>query len=125
MAAWITRAPFAAAFLKPLMDSLSLSQDLNSHISSALCFAATIEAVPDPDATQLWRSLPRIGKLAKSEGFKAKAALLALVGSIIGAGGVLSKGVLEDWVVTKATTEALGRVAVVERDLVSEYKASL
>ena len=137
MAAQITRPPFAAAFLKPLMDSLSLSQDLNSQIGSALCLAAAIEAVPDPDAAQLRRSLPRLGKLAKSEGFKAKAALLVLVGSIVGAGGASSKGALdwlvpslveflssEDWAVRKAAAEALGRVAVVERDLASEYKAS-
>ncbi|PON46540.1 Armadillo-type fold containing protein [Parasponia andersonii] len=137
MSARITRPPFAAAFIKPLMDSLSLEQDPNSQMGSALCLAAAIEAAPDPDAAQLRRSLPRLGKLAKSEGFKAKSALLVLVGSIVGAGGASSKGALDwlvpsvveflssdDWAVRKAAAEALGRVAVMERDLASEYRAS-
>jgi hypothetical protein len=46
----------------------------------------------------LRKSLLRWGKLAKSEGFKAKAALLVLTGSISGAGGASSRGVL-DWLV--------------------------
>jgi hypothetical protein len=59
---------------------------------------------PDNDFLSFFRSLllrkslPRLGKLAKSEGFKAKAALLVLTGSIIGAGGASSRGVL-DWLV--------------------------
>jgi hypothetical protein len=75
--------------------------------------------------------------LAKSEGFKAKAALLVLTGSIIGAGGASSRGVLdwlvpclvefltsEDWAIRKAAAEALGKVAVAERNLAAEYKVS-
>ncbi|KAM6563038.1 hypothetical protein CsatB_023036 [Cannabis sativa] len=137
MSARITRPPFATAFHKPLMDVLSLDQDLNSQIGSALCLAAAIEAAPDPDVAQLRRSLPRLGKLTKSDGFKAKSALLVLVGSIVGAGGASSKSALDwlvpsvsdflcsdDWAVRKAAAEALGRVAIVEKDLASEYKAS-
>lgn len=137
MSSQITKPPFSTSFLKPLMDALSLEQDLNSQIGSALCLAAAIEAAPDPDAVQLRKSLPRLGKLAKSEGFKAKSALLVLLGSIVGAGGASSRGVLdwlvpsvveflssEDWAVRKAATEALGRVAVAERDFAPLYKAS-
>jgi hypothetical protein len=75
--------------------------------------------------------------LAKSEGLKAKAALLVLIGSIIGAGGALSWGVLdwlvpcvvefltsEDWAVRKAAVEGLGKMVVAERNLVAEYKVS-
>ncbi|XP_062111767.1 TORTIFOLIA1-like protein 4 [Humulus lupulus] len=135
MSARITRPPFATAFQKPLMDVLSLEQNPNSQIGSALCLAAAIEASPDPDAAQLRRSLPRLGKLTKSDGFKAKSALLVLVGSIVGAGGASTKSALDwlvpsvadflssdDWAVRKAAAEALGRVAVMERDLASEYK---
>ncbi|KAF3431353.1 hypothetical protein FNV43_RR26084 [Rhamnella rubrinervis] len=137
MSSQITKPPFSTSFLKPLMDTLSLEQDLNSQIGSALCLAAAIEAAPELDAVQLRKSLPRLGKLAKSEGFKAKSALLVLFGSIVGVGGASSRGVLdwlvpsvveflssEDWAVRKAATEALGRVAMAERDFAPQYKAS-
>lgn len=136
MSSRITRPPFAA-FFKPLMDSVSLEQDLNAQIGSALCLAAAIEAAPEPEIDLLRKSLPRLGKLAKNEGFKAKAALLVLLGSVIGAGGASSRGVLdwlvpcvveflssEDWAVRKAAAEALGKVAVAESDLTADFKAS-
>lgn len=119
------------------MDAITLEQDFNSQIGSALCLAAGIEAAPAPDVELLRKSLPRLGKLLKSEGFKAKAALLVLVGSVVGVGGASSRGVLdwlvpcvveflsvEDWAVRKASAEALGKVAVVERDFAAEYKDS-
>lgn len=119
------------------MDAITLEQDLNAQIGSALCLAAAVEAAQDPEVELLRKSLPRLGKLAKSEGFKAKAALLVLTGSIIGAGGASSRGVLdwlvpcvveflisEDWAVRKAAAEALGKVAVAERNLAAEYKVS-
>lgn len=119
------------------MDAVTLEQDLNSQIGSTLCLAAGIEAAPAPDVELLRKSLPRLGKLLKSEGFKAKAALLVLVGSVVGVGGASSRGVLdwlvpcvveflsvEDWAVRKASAEALGKVAVVERDFAAEYKDS-
>lgn len=137
MASRITRPPFSASFLKPLVETMSLEQDANSQIGSALCLAAAIEATPDADAAQLRRSLPRLAKLAKSEGFKAKAALLVLIGSVVGAGGASSRGVLDwlvpsvvefltcdDWAVRKAAAEALARVATAERDLAAQYKDS-
>lgn len=112
-----------------------MEQDLNSQIGSALCLAAAIEAAPDPEVAQLKKSLPRLGKLAKSEGFKAKAALLILIGSIVGVGGASIRSVLdwlvpsmveflsyEDWTVRKAAAEALGRVTMTERDLGKLYK---
>ncbi|ONI30616.1 hypothetical protein PRUPE_1G262400 [Prunus persica] len=137
MSSQITTPSFSSAFLKPLMDTLAMEQDSNSQIGSALCLAAAIDAAPDPDPAQLKRSLARLGKLAKSESFKAKSALLVLVGSIVGAGGASNRGVLdwlvpcvveflssEDWAVRKAAAEALGKVASVERDLTAMYKAS-
>jgi HEAT repeat protein len=136
MSSRITKPPFSA-FFKPLMDAITLEQDLNAQIGSALCLAAAIDAAPDPDVELLRKSLPRLGKLARNEGFKAKAALLVLTGSVVGASGASSRGVLdwlvpcvveflisEDWTVRKAAAEALGKVAVTERSLAAEYKLS-
>lgn len=136
MSSQITKPPFSV-FLKPLMETLTLEQDLNSQIGSALCLAAAVEAAPDPDVSQLRKNLSKLGKLAKNEGFKAKAALLVLIGSIIAVGGATSRSVMDwlvpciieflsndDWAVRKAAAETLGRVAVAERDLAADYKAS-
>ncbi|MED6136697.1 hypothetical protein PIB30_058171 [Stylosanthes scabra] len=137
MSSRITKLPFAAAFLRPLMDALAQEQDANAQIGAALCLAAAVEASPEPDVEALRRSaMPRLGKLAKSEACKAKAALLVLIGSIVGAGGASSSGVLswllpclveflssEDWTVRKAAAEALGKVATTERDLASRHRA--
>lgn len=78
--------------------------------------------------------------MAKCESFKAKPALLALMGSVVGVKGVLSSGgknVLgnlicclmeflssEDWAARKAAAEALMKIATVEKESVSEYKTS-
>lgn len=136
MSSQITKPPFSA-FLKPLTDSIVLEQDYNLQIGSALCIAAAIEAAPDPEPEQLLKLLPRLLKLAKSESFRAKPALLSLIGSIIGAGGASTRGVLnslvpclveflssEDWAARKASAEALARLALVERDLATEFKSS-
>ena len=93
-----------------------------------------MEAAADPESEQLRKSLPKIGKLLKSEAFKAKAALLSAVGSIIAAGGAGTKPVLdwlvpvlieflssEDWAARKSAAEALGKVAAAE-ELASQYK---
>lgn len=135
MSSRITKPSFSVSFLKPLMETLTIEQDHNSQIGSALCLASAIEAAPDPEVAQLRKSLPRLGKLAKSEGFKAKAALLVLIGSIVGAGGASSRSVLdwlvpsvveflscEDWAVRKSAAETLGRVTLAERDLATLYK---
>lgn len=136
MSSQITKPPFSA-FLKPLSDSLFLEQDNNLQIGSALCLAAAIEASPDPEPEQLLKLLPRLLKLSKSESFRAKPALLSLIGSIIGAGGASTRGVLsslvpclveflscEDWAARKASAEALARLALAERDLATEFKSS-
>lgn len=99
--------------------------------------AAAIEAAPEPEVEHLRKVLPRLGKLVKGEGFKAKAALLSLIGSIVGVGGASSKGLLdwlvpclveflssEDWTARKAAAEALGKVASMEKKLAKEHKAT-
>ncbi|KAK7307169.1 hypothetical protein VNO77_39992 [Canavalia gladiata] len=136
MSSRITRPPFSAAFLRPLMDTLAQEQDANAQIGAALCLAAAVEAAPDPDVEALRKSaLPRLGKLVKNDACRAKAALLVLIGSIVAAGGASSRSAMnwlvpclveflgsEDWTVRKASAEAMGKVASVEKDLVSQHK---
>lgn len=136
MSSQITKPPFSL-FVKYFTDTLVMEQDYSSQIGSALCLASAIDASPDPDPSKLQKLLPRLVKLMKSESFKAKPALLTLVGSIIAAGGASSCDVLrnlipcmveflssEDWAARKAAAEAFGQLAVVERILVSEFKTS-
>ncbi|GLU03024.1 hypothetical protein SLE2022_202440 [Rubroshorea leprosula] len=136
MSSQITRPPFSV-ISKPLIELLVGDQDVNSQIGAALCLAAAIEAAPAPDVEQLRKVLPRLGKLVRSEGFKAKAAVIGVIGSVVGVGGAGSRGVLdwlvprmveflssEDWTARKAAAEALGKVAVAEKELAPEYKAT-
>ncbi|KAK4263325.1 hypothetical protein QN277_028755 [Acacia crassicarpa] len=136
MSSRITKPPFLTSFLKPLMETLTQEQDANSQMGAALCLAAAIESAPDPDSEALKKSaLPRLGKLVKNEVYKAKAALLVLIGSVVDVGGTSNHAVLnwlvpclveflsnKDWMVRKAAAEALGKVALVERDLASKHK---
>lgn len=131
----VTKPPFST-FLKPLTDSLFSEQDCNSQIGAALCLASAIDASPDPDPVKLGKLLPRFEKLLKCESFKAKPALLTLIGSVIGLDGAYGNGALknlitslvsflssEDWAARKSAAEALGKLAVVERDALAELKA--
>lgn len=133
MSAHVAAQPFASV-AKPLIESLVQEGDSNAQIGAALCLSAAVEAAADPESEQLRKSLPKIGKLLKSEAFKAKAALLTAVGSIIAAGGAGTKPVLdwlvpvlieflssEDWAARKSAAEALGKVAAAE-ELASQYK---
>ncbi|KAF5197135.1 microtubule-associated protein TORTIFOLIA1-like [Thalictrum thalictroides] len=136
MASQISKPPFSV-FLKPLVEAISVEQDLNSQIGSSLCLASAIDASPDPDVAQLQRLVPKLMKLLKSDSFKAKPALLSLITSIVGTGAVSNQNLLgslvpvlveflssEDWAARKAAAEALERLAIVDRDLVSEFKSS-
>ncbi|XP_043703730.1 TORTIFOLIA1-like protein 4 [Telopea speciosissima] len=136
MASQITKPPFSV-FLKPLTEALLLEQDYNAQIGSALCLAAAIDASPDLDPSQLQKLLPKLLKLLKSECFKAKPALLSLIGIIVGVGSASSRKVLtnlipsmveflscEDWVARKAAAEAFVKLAIVEKDQLSEFKTS-
>ncbi|XP_030938708.1 TORTIFOLIA1-like protein 3 isoform X2 [Quercus lobata] len=132
----ITKPPFSS-FLKPLSDALFTEPDLPAQIGAALCLASAIDAAPDPDPARLARMLPRFEKLLKCESFKAKSALLALIGSVVGTGAASFGGVVknlvpclveflssEDWAARKAAAEALLSLAVVQRDSLPEYKAN-
>ncbi|KAL1203898.1 TORTIFOLIA1-like protein 3 [Cardamine amara subsp. amara] len=134
----ITKPPFYSAFMKPLADTLFTEQEVNAQIGAALCLAAAIDAASDPDPVRLGQTLlPRLEKLVKCNAFKAKSAGVVVIGSVIGAGGAtLSSGglkglvdcllsflVSEDWAARKASAEALGRLATMERNELGEFKA--
>lgn len=102
-----------------------------------MCLAAAVDAAGDPDVEQLQKALPKIGKLLKSEGFKAKPELLGAIGSVIGAVGgrnsdravmdwllpnVLEFLSSEDWHARKAAAEVMARVATAEVELAPLYK---
>ncbi|KAL1566249.1 TORTIFOLIA1-like protein 3 [Salvia divinorum] len=138
LASHLTSPPFTSV-AKPFLESLFSEQDAGAQNGAALCLAAVIEGSPHPDAGSLRKLLPRLEKLAKCEGFKAKGAILALVGSIVEVEGVLIGGGVrnlikclveflssEDWAARKAAAEALMKMAAVEsqRDALSEFKAS-
>ncbi|CAN6717879.1 unnamed protein product [Malus baccata var. baccata] len=132
----VTKPSSFGSFLKPLTDALFTEQDPNSQIGSALCLASGIDAAPDPEPSKLARLLPKLEKLVKCDGYKAKPAMLTLIGSVIGSGGASGHGALrslvpclvgflssEDWAARKAAAEALAKLAVVKRDELSEFKA--
>ncbi|EYU26441.1 hypothetical protein ABFS82_04G164400 [Erythranthe guttata] len=138
----LTSLPFTS-ISKPFLDSLFSEQDPNAQNGAALCSAAIIEGSKNPDAAALRRLLPRLEKLVKSEGFKAKPSLLSLIGSAVGVKGVLNNGgksmignsiaclveflSSEDWASRKAAAEALTKIATAaagENDALSEHKAS-
>lgn len=136
MASHITKPPFSL-FIKPLVEAVLLEQDFNAQIGSAMCLAAAIDSSPDPEPAQLQKLLQRFSKLVKNDSFKAKPALLSLIGSIGSAGGASNRNVLnylipclveflssEDWAARKAAAEALARLALKERNLLTEFKSS-
>ncbi|KAI7751805.1 hypothetical protein M8C21_031134 [Ambrosia artemisiifolia] len=137
LAVHVTKPPFMSV-AKPFVDALVTEQDVNAQIGSGLCLAAVVNGAPDPDTGYLTRLLPRVIKLLKSNGFKAKAALLTVVVSIIRVGGGSSPVVVrslvglmtefvaksDDWAVRKGAAEVLEMLAIVEGDLLVEYKAA-
>lgn len=137
IASEISKPPFSS-LSKPLVEAVLSEQDQNSQIGSALCLSAAIEASPDPEPAQLQKLLPRVLKLIKSDSFKAKPALLTVIGSIAGAGAAsFNRNSLnslvpclvdflssDDWATRKAAVEALGRLAVVEKVHLTAFRSS-
>ncbi|TYH19559.1 hypothetical protein ES288_A05G361000v1 [Gossypium darwinii] len=136
MSSHITKPPFSV-LSKPLIEMLVVEQDVNSQVGAAMCLAAAIDAAPDPESEQLRKVLPKLGKLVRNESFKAKAAVFGVIGSVASVGGAGSKSVLdwlvpcavdalssEDWATRKAAAEALGKVAMAEKELTAEFKSA-
>ncbi|KAF6141115.1 hypothetical protein GIB67_006560 [Kingdonia uniflora] len=91
----------------------------------------------DPEPTQLSRLLLRLLKLLRSENFKVKPALLSLFGNIVESGVVLSESLLEnlvncmmeflsseDWATRKSISEALERLELAKKNVLSEFKSA-
>ncbi|KAF7135336.1 hypothetical protein RHSIM_Rhsim08G0164300 [Rhododendron simsii] len=139
----VTKPPFTS-IVKPLVDALVTEQDYNAQTGAALCVAAAIDSAPDPDVVYLRKVLlPKAEKLLRSNnGFKAKAAGLAVVGSMVGVGAVSGRETVgklvgclvgflgsEDWAARKAAAEALVKLAAVavevdEGESLAELKAT-
>ncbi|KAL7173783.1 hypothetical protein ACSBR2_033109 [Camellia fascicularis] len=129
--------PLFTSIIKPFVESLITKQDHNSQIRAALCLAVAIDATPNMDAIYLKKLLPKLERLLKCDSFKVKLALLTLIESVIGSGAASSHKIVknlvsclvefigcDDWAVRKAVAEALVKLALVERDLLMEFKVS-
>ncbi|XP_073136814.1 TORTIFOLIA1-like protein 3 isoform X2 [Henckelia pumila] len=132
--------PSFTSVTKPFIESLFVEQDLNAQNGAALCLAAAVEGSRNIDIVSLRKLLPRLEKLAKCDSFKAKAALVTLIGGIVKVEGVVSncgsnaiKNLVtclmeflssDDWAARKAAAEALMKVTRVGKNTLSEEKAS-
>ncbi|XP_027125822.2 TORTIFOLIA1-like protein 3 [Coffea arabica] len=137
LASHLTRPSFSS-FSKPFLEALFTEQDLNAQIGAAMCLSAVLESIAQPpDAVLLRKLLVRLEKLVKREGFRAKAAVLGFMGSVIESGGAPAGMMLsnllaclvqflssEDWAARKAAAEALLKLVLAEREALPEFKAA-
>ncbi|KAJ8451722.1 hypothetical protein Cgig2_018356 [Carnegiea gigantea] len=125
-----------SSLLGPLLSAVVAEQEFNAQIGSCLCLKAAVDGaarVEGSDEAELRRALPRLLKLVRVEGFKAKAALLGVVGSVVavngggvvnGRGGLVGNVVTcavemlscEDWAARKTAAEVLQAVALVANE---------
>ncbi|KAL2904193.1 TORTIFOLIA1-like protein 4 [Bienertia sinuspersici] len=129
------------SLLDPFLGSISIEQDLNAQIGCCLCLKSTIDSgvLEEKDEVDLRkRVLPKVLKLLKGDGFKAKGALLGVIESVIGVndgvvininntknGGNMVGNVVgvavemlssEDWMARKSAAELLLKMALVLDD---------
>lgn len=130
--------PSFSSMSKPFLEALFTETELNSQIGTAMCLSAITESAPDPDLLLLRKMMGRFEKLVKCDVFKAKAAVLALIGSVVEVGAVAgSMQILgnlmpclmdflssEDWAARKAASESLIKLAVVEKEALTDFKAA-
>ncbi|KAK3128851.1 hypothetical protein QOZ80_6BG0467190 [Eleusine coracana subsp. coracana] len=133
-AAGAAESPPAA--LGPLADALLHEQDQCAQLAAALAAAAAVEASAPTDdlAAYLRGLLPRLLKLLRSAAFKAKPALISLIGAASAAsgGGAASTAVPclrdalagDDWAARKAAAEALALLALEHGDDLVAHKPS-
>ncbi|WVZ73729.1 hypothetical protein U9M48_022007 [Paspalum notatum var. saurae] len=126
----------ASAALRPLTDALLHEQDQCAQLAAALATAAAVEAsaVTADLASYLHKLQPRLLKLLRSNAFKAKPALITLIGASAAMGGdaevtasipCLRDAISsDDWAARKAAAEALAALALEHTDLLSPYKSS-
>ncbi|CAN6170412.1 unnamed protein product, partial [Urochloa humidicola] len=111
-------------------------QDQCAQLAAALAAAAAVEASEPTDdlAAYLRALLPRLLKLLRSAAFKAKPALISLIGTASAAsgGGAASTAVPslrdaltgDDWAARKAAAEALALLALEHGDDLISHKSS-
>ncbi|CAM0944259.1 unnamed protein product [Alopecurus aequalis] len=126
----------ASAALGPLADALLHEQDQCAQLAAALATAAAVETSPlTADlASYLHKLLPRLLKLLRSNAFKAKPALITLIGASAAAAGTAEvtasipclRDALasDDWAARKAAAEALAAFALEYKDLLLTHKSS-
>ncbi|KAL5224871.1 hypothetical protein ABZP36_011510 [Zizania latifolia] len=129
-------AATAPAALDPLTDALLHEQDQCAQLAAALAAAAAVEAsAPTADLVIYLRNLlPRLLKLLRSAAFKAKPALISLIGAASAAsgGGTAATAVPclrdaltgDDWAARKAAAEALALLALEHGDTLVHHKPS-
>ncbi|KAF7095173.1 hypothetical protein CFC21_097395 [Triticum aestivum] len=128
--------PAAPAALGPLADAVLHEQDQCAQLAAALAAAAAVEAsAPTADlADYLLALLPRLLKLLRSAAFKAKPALISLIGAASaatdGEGAATAVPCLrdalagDDWAARKAAAEALALLALEHGDDLAAHKPS-
>jgi hypothetical protein len=126
----------ASAALRPLTDALLHEQDQCAQLAAALATAAAVEAsaLTTDLASYLHKLQPRLLKLLLSNAFKAKAALITLIGASAAMGGAAEVTAAvpclrdaiasDDWAARKAAAEALAALALEQTDLLVTYKSS-
>ncbi|KAL6633575.1 hypothetical protein ACP70R_026246 [Stipagrostis hirtigluma subsp. patula] len=126
----------ASAALRPLTDALLHEQDQCAQLAAALATAAAVEAaaLTADLASYLHNLQPRLLKLLRSNAFKAKPALITLIGASAALGGAaevtasipcLRDAIAsDDWAARKAAAEALAALALEHTDLLMTYKSS-
>ncbi|CAO2829168.1 unnamed protein product [Amaranthus hypochondriacus] len=133
------------SLLDPFLGSISIEQDLNAQMGCCLCLKAAIDGgvLEEKEEGDLRkRVLPKVMKLLKNDGFKAKGALLGVIESVIGVndgivingkvGGNLVGNVVgvvvellssDDWMARKSAAEVLLKLGVVlDEDSATEVK---
>uniref|UniRef100_A0A0E0K530 TORTIFOLIA1/SINE1-2 N-terminal domain-containing protein n=2 Tax=Oryza punctata TaxID=4537 RepID=A0A0E0K530_ORYPU len=114
----------------------ALALDQCAQTAAALATAAAVEAsAPTADlASYIHKLQPRLLKLLRSNAFKAKPALISLIGVSASAAGAAEVTASvpclrdtiasDDWAARKAAAEALAALALEHKDLLVSYKSS-
>ncbi|KAI0518902.1 hypothetical protein KFK09_006339 [Dendrobium nobile] len=141
LAAITPAAALVSTLLRPLADALFHEQDIHPQSVSALSLSAALEECNREDSEELslflQRLVPRLVKLARSPAFKAKPAVLALLGNIslatCGIGDPELAALVnclveflghEDWAARNAAAMALAHLAAMEKELLCRFKQS-
>ncbi|KAK8953921.1 Microtubule-associated protein TORTIFOLIA1 [Platanthera zijinensis] len=130
-----------SSLLRPLVDTLFHEQEIHSQSASAFSLAAVLDEPNSSNAADIQGYLrclvPRLVKLVRSPVFRAKPALLTLLGSVAGAGGAKDGGSLnalvlclaeflgsDEWPARKAAADSLIRLAAAESDSLRGFRVS-